>query len=252
MEGRHDTGFPPAVTSKDDGVASRISASGPGRRGLPIVTRLLDQKTTFHQMKDADPSEWNTVMVHSLAHKKRAVDRILRHLEEMNEDPNGYAVDRLEHCLQTATRAHRDGRAEEYVVCALLHDMGDTLGCYNHAEVSAAILKPFVSAENHWMVEHHGVFQGYYFFEPMGLDKNARDAFRGHPLFDYTAEFCELYDQCSFDPGYDSMSLRDFTPMLRRVMSKPRSSLYVHEDHDARALPDPPANDSDESEDAPS
>ena len=113
-------------------------------------------------------------------------------------------MDRLTHCLQTATRAHRDGRDEEYVVCALLHDIGDTLGAYNHPDIGAAIVKPFVSEANHWMVEKHGIFQGYYFFHYLGMDRNMRDAFKGHPHFQHTAEFCQKYDQPAFDADYDT------------------------------------------------
>jgi predicted HD phosphohydrolase len=69
-------------------------------------------------------------------------------------------ADRLTHSLQTATLAYRAGEDEEYVVCALLHDLGDTLGTYNHADIAAAILKPFVSEQNHWIIEKHGIFQG--------------------------------------------------------------------------------------------
>ena len=100
--------------------------------------------------------------------------------------PGGFAVDRLEHSLQTATRARRGGEDDEYVVCALLHDIGDTLGSYNHSDIAAAILKPFVSEENHWMVDKHGVFQGYYFFHYLGLDRDARDQYLGHPWYDRT------------------------------------------------------------------
>ncbi|MGH8311251.1 MAG: HD domain-containing protein, partial [Steroidobacteraceae bacterium] len=134
---------------------------------------------------------------------------------------------RLEHSLQTATRAHRDGRDDEYVACALIHDIGDSLGSFNHADIATAILKPFVSEQNLWMVEQHAIFQGYYFFEHMGLDKNLRDRFRGHEWFDYTAEFCEKYDQCSFDPSYDSMRLEEFEPLLRRFFARPRRSIYL-------------------------
>ena len=117
-------------------------------------------------------------------------DRVLAHLKMLQGDCGGFAIDRLEHCLQTATRAHRDGRDEEYVVCALLHDMGDILGPRNHADVAAAILKPFVSEQNHWMVEKHAIFQGYYFFHHLGLDRNMREEFRDHPWYAVTEEFC--------------------------------------------------------------
>jgi predicted HD phosphohydrolase len=114
-------------------------------------------------------------------------------------------------------------------VCALLHDIGDTLGSFNHADIATAILKPFVSEQNLFMVEKHGIFQGYYFFEYLGLDKNMREQFRDHPWFSYAAEFCEAYDQNSFDPSYETMTLADFEPMVRRVMQRPRRSIYMRE-----------------------
>jgi predicted HD phosphohydrolase len=118
---------------------------------------------------------------------------------------------------------------EEYVVCALLHDIGDTLGPRNHADVAAAIIQPFVSERNHWMVANHAIFQGYYFFHHLGLDRNMRDQFRGHPDFEYTAQFCHLFDQEAFDPNFKSMPLDAFTPMLQRVMMTPKRSIYLRE-----------------------
>ena len=135
-----------------------------------------------------------------------------------------YPVDRLEHSLQAATRAHRDGRDEEYVVCALLHDIGDTLASHNHADVAAAILRPFVSEANLWMVEKHAVFQGYYFFHHLGMDRDARERFRDHPWFERTAEFCERYDGPAFDPRAEHLPLAFFEPMVRRVFTMPRIS----------------------------
>jgi predicted HD phosphohydrolase len=178
-------------------------------------------------MVDGTLEDWMIIGMSAVEHNKRLADRVLSHLQILKNDFGGYAVDRLEHSLQTATRAHRDGRDEEYVVCALIHDIGDTLGSLNHSDIGAAILKPFVSEQNHWMVEKHAIFQGYYFFEYLGLDKNMRDRFKDHPWFDYTAEFCELYDQSSFEPGYESMSLTDFEPMVRRLFATPRRSIYL-------------------------
>jgi predicted HD phosphohydrolase len=190
-------------------------------------------RASFRRMVDGTPEEWAAVGISAVQYNKGLADRVLTHLKLLTDDFGGYAVTRLEHCLQTATRAHRDGRDEEYVVCALLHDIGDTLGSFNHADIAAAVLKPFVSEENLFMVEKHAVFQGYYFFEHFGLDKNARDAYRGHPLFSYTAEFCAKYDQCSFDPAYPSMKLEEFEPMVRSVMKFPKRSIYVRERSEA-------------------
>jgi predicted HD phosphohydrolase len=123
-------------------------------------------------------------------------------------------------------RAHRDGRDEEIVACALLHDIGDTLGCHNHPDIAAAILKPFVSEDNHWTVEKHGLFQGYYFFHHVGMDRNMREQFRGHPWFERTAEFCAKYDGPAFDPEYEALSIAFFEPIVRRVFLHPRQSIY--------------------------
>src|SRR5690606_28345384 len=153
-------------------------------------------------------------------------DRILTPLKLLEGDVGGFPIDRLQHSLQTATRAHRDGRDEEYVICALLHDIGDTLGSYNHPDIAAAILKPFVSPENHWMVEKHGVFQGYYYFHHLGMDRHLREQFKDHPLYQRTAEFCAKYDAAAFDPDYDTLPLEFFEPMLRRVFAKPRQTMY--------------------------
>jgi predicted HD phosphohydrolase len=183
----------------------------------------------FHAMTESTGEDWARIAEASAAYGRELPGRLVAHLNLLKGDCGGFVVDRLEHSLQTATRAHRDGRDEEYVVCALLHDIGDVLGPRNHADIGAAIVKPFVSEANHWMVEKHAIFQGYYFFHHLGLDRDMREQFRGHPHFEYTAQFCHLYDQNAFDPAYESMSLEDFTPMLERVMSRPKTSIYLRE-----------------------
>jgi predicted HD phosphohydrolase len=184
--------------------------------------------TTFTRMQDATREDYQLIGKHSLEFFAGLPDRLLSHLRLLDADTGGYAVTRLAHSLQTATRAERDGRDDEYVVCALLHDIGDTLASANHSELAATILQPFVSEENHWIVEHHGVFQGYYFFHHLGLDRNARDRYRDHPLFGECAVFCAKYDQNSFDPAYDTLPLDHFEPKLHKVFAAPKRSLYVN------------------------
>jgi predicted HD phosphohydrolase len=184
-------------------------------------------QTSFTRMVDATRADYAVIAQHSLGFQQGLPDRVLRHLELLAGDTGGYAVDRLTHSLQTATRAHRDGRDEEYVVCALLHDTGDTLASLNHAQLAAVILQPFVSEENHWIVEHHGIFQGYYFFHHLGLDRNLRERYRDSPYWAACAHFCEAYDQNSFDPAYDTLPLEFFAPMVRRVFAAPKRSIYL-------------------------
>jgi predicted HD phosphohydrolase len=187
-------------------------------------------RATFTAFTNSTPDDWMKIAAASEVFKGAHVDRVLTHLNLLEGDCGGFPISRLEHSLQTATRAHKAGMDEEYVVCALIHDIGDTLGVYNHPDIAAAILKPFVSEANLWMVQNHGIFQGYYFFHHLGLDRNMRDQFRGHPHFEYCAQFCHLYDQPAFDPAYESMPLVAFEPMLRRVMAAPKNTIYMRSD----------------------
>ena len=187
----------------------------------------VGKSAKFREMLEGTKEDWDIIAEHAKGFNKGLAQRVLAHLRLLDGDYGGFPIDRLSHSLQTATRAHRDGRDEEYVVCALLHDIGDTLGSYNHPDVAAAILKPFVSERNHWMVANHGAFQGYYFFEHLGLDKNLRDVFKDSPHYEYTPQFCHLYDQAAFDPDYESESLEFFEPMVERVFSKPVNSMYL-------------------------
>ena len=181
---------------------------------------------SFTDMALSTEDDWKIILNEASVFAKALPDRVLSHLRLLGGDFGGFPVDRLTHSLQTATRAHKDGRDEEYVVCALLHDIGDTLGTYNHPDIGAAILKPFVSDENHWMVQHHGIFQGYYFFQHLGMDRNMREQFRNHPCFERTEEFCARYDGPAFDSNAETLPLEFFEPMLRRVLAQPRNSIY--------------------------
>ena len=187
-------------------------------------------RAKFKSFAESTQEDWALIAKNAAEFNKGLADRVLTHLKLLDGDFGGFPVDRLEHSLQTATRAMRAGEDEEYIVCALLHDIGDTLGSHNHPDIAAAILKPFVSEQNHWMVEHHGIFQGYYFFHHIGLDRNMRDRFKGHEWFEYTAHFCHQYDQPAFDPDYDTASLESFEPMVRRLFAAPRNSVYLREE----------------------
>ncbi len=176
----------------------------------------------FHAMTEGTQAQWLEIARADGRFHRQLPTALIKQLELLRDDCHGFAVDRLEHCLQTATRAHRDGRDEEYVVCALLHDVGDLLAPSAHGEFAALVLRPYIGDDNHWMVRHHTTFQQYYYGHFFGNDRDAREKHRGHPCFERTAQFCHLYDQASFDPGYDSMPLAAFEPMLNRVLAKRR------------------------------
>ena len=173
----------------------------------------------FRSFDESTAEDWAVIMTRMNDTQRLVADRVLEQLRFMADDHGGFPVDRLEHSLQTATRAQSDGRDDEYVFCALIHDVGDTLAPFNHEAIGAAIAKPFVSEANHWMVEHHGYFQGYYFWHHIGGDRNARERFRDSPYFDYTAEFCAKYDQVAFDPDYRSEPLEHFEPLVREILT---------------------------------
>lgn len=194
----------------------------------PSTARAGDRpRAAFHAMTEGTAEDWQAI---AAAHGELAAglpDRLLDQLRLLGGDHGGFAVDRLEHSLQTATRAYRADRDDEYVFCALVHDIGDLLGTYNHADVAAAVVKPFVSDELHWIVEQHAVFQGYYYFHHLGLDRDMRERYRGHEWFDACAEFCHEYDQPAFDPGYDTLPLAHFEPLVRELTARPRRRLPV-------------------------
>ncbi len=179
------------------------------------------ETVSFTHMEDGTREEyiflgglWNA------RHHAALADNALGLLKCLEGPKLGYRIDRYQHSLQSATRALRDEADEETVVCALLHDMGDTLAPDNHSEFAAAILRPYVSEANHWIVKHHGVFQGYYVWHHVGRDRDARERYRGHPQFEACADFCARWDQTSFDPDYDTLPLEHFEPMVRRLFAR--------------------------------
>jgi len=165
---------------------------------------------------DADFQVLERVHEHNMA---VLPDLLLGLLTDMKADV-AYPVDRLDHSLQTATRALRDGADEELVVCALLHDIGESLGPMNHGEVVAAVLKPFISEQNCWVLEHHPLFQTYFYGQHLGLDPNAREQYRDHPYYQACVDFTTNWDEVSFDAAYPWEPIETFEPMVRRVLHK--------------------------------
>jgi predicted HD phosphohydrolase len=180
------------------------------------------ETVSFTSMAEGTAEDYQLLGRYEERYMDALPDRLLAALDRLRESLAGYQVSRYEHSLQSATRALRDGRSEEYVVAALLHDLGDDLAPHTHGEMVAAILKPYVSEEICWVVKYHGLFQMYYYAHHTGGDRNARDRYSDHPHYEACREFCELYDQNCFDPEYDSLPVETFEPMLRRVFAEPR------------------------------
>ena len=180
------------------------------------------KSVSFTRMADGTAEEY-AFLTHLYEKCRNGVsDRLLELLKAMKGNKLGYQVDRYTHSLQSATRAESDGADEETVVCALLHDLGDVIAPDNHSEVIASILRPYISEKNHWVLKHHGLFQGYYYFHHIGGDRNARERYKDHPFYQDCVNFCEKWDQTSFDPDYPTQPLEYFEPMFRKVLTAPK------------------------------
>lgn len=177
-------------------------------------------KVSFTRMKDGTREEYEFLTAHEIDHTKGTADRLLTALTDLDESLSGYQITRLGHSVQAATRAWRDGADTDWIVAALLHDIGDIFAPYNHDEYAATILKPFVREQVTWVVEKHGDFQMLYYGHHVGGDQHKRDLHKGSPYWDDCAEFCERWDQSSFDPGYDTLPIGFFAPMVREVFAR--------------------------------
>lgn len=172
-------------------------------------------------MQDGTAADYAVIEQAEREFERGLPDRVLAAVRALGDSGlGGYPVTRLEHSLQSATRALRDGRETEYVVAALVHDLGDGLAPHSHGSFAATVLRPYVAERVAWIVEHHPVFQMYYYAPHMGGQRDARERYRGHRWFDDTVEFCERYDENCFDPGYPSQPLSDFEPLVREVFTR--------------------------------
>ncbi len=178
------------------------------------------KKVKFTEMKQGSKEDYELLSKFEKEYADKLPDRILEALLNLGDSMEGYQVSRLEHSLQSATRAERDGADEEMIVATLLHDIGDSLAPFNHSQLVASVLRPYVSEKVYWIMLHHGLFQEFYYAHHMGKDRNARDKFKEHQYYQDAVDFCEKWDQKSFDPEYDSFSLEHFEPMVRSLFSK--------------------------------
>ena len=178
------------------------------------------KKVKFTQMKDGTKEDYDLLSKYEEKFSKDLPDRVLEALKNLDSSVDGYQVTRLEHSLQSATRAEKDGADEEMVVATLIHDIGDNLAPHNHSQLVASVLRPYVSEKVYWIMLHHGIFQEYYYAHHIGRDRNARDKFIDHPFYQDAVDFCEKWDQKSFDPDYESYSLEYFEPKVRKLFSK--------------------------------
>ncbi|WP_431023508.1 HD domain-containing protein [Halomonas sp. H5] len=194
------------------------------------------EQVAFRQMKEGTREEYVFLEGLEAEFNRGLVDRLLRALRHLEHGLSGYRVSRLKHSLQSAARAEADGADDDMIVGALLHDLGDELAPYNHSQLAAAIIRPYVRGEVTWVVHHHGLFQKVYYAHHFGDDPRERDRYRDHPWYQSCVDFCERYDQAAFDPDYPTPPLEHFEPMLRRVFSRPPfDPAVVGEEHPLEA-----------------
>jgi predicted HD phosphohydrolase len=179
------------------------------------------QTVAFTQMKDGTTEEYQLLRILERRYIRSLPERLEGALQTLGHGLQGYQISRLEHSLQAATRAEADGADIDYIVAALLHDLGDELAPENHSQFAASILRPYVRAEVTWVVEMHGLFQMRYYAHHYGDNPDGYLAYQDHPWFAACCRFCERWDQASFDPNYPSKPLTYFMPMLRQVFSRP-------------------------------
>ena len=184
------------------------------------------KKVNFTEMKNGSKEDYELLERYEKNFERKTADRLLKYLASQTTTLEGYQITRLEHSLQAATRAYKNGESEEMVVATLLHDIGDDSAPMNHSQYAASIIRPYVSEKTYWIILHHGLFQTYYSAHHLGGDRNARDKFKDHKYYQDTVDFCEKYDQSSFDPNYKSMSLEDFEPMVKKIFD--RKPFYHH------------------------
>ena len=171
-------------------------------------------------MKDGTKDDYLLLDKHEKKYIEGTADRIIKFMSGLNDTLEGYKITRLEHSLQTATRALNDKASDEMIVAALLHDIGDELAPLNHSEYAAAVLKPYVSEKTRWIVEKHGEFQMYYYAHHLGGNRNQREKYKGHKYYQDTLDFCEKWDQKSFDPNFKSLNLKSFEPLIKKIFSR--------------------------------
>ncbi len=176
---------------------------------------------SFTQMKDGTREDYLLLQHAEDAYIAGNADRLLRELASQAEEPmEGYKITRMDHALQSATRAERDGADADWIVAALLHDIGDGLAPRNHDRFAAEVLRPFIRDECTWVVEHHGAFQMVYYAHHYGWNPLEREKYRDHPAYQSCLDFCERWDQSSFDPDYPTEPLAHFAPLVRAVFAR--------------------------------
>ena len=185
-----------------------------------MANGTVNKRVSFTAMKDGSSEDYIIIRENDEATASELPTRIIEHLRQMAEDDGAYKISRLDHVLQCATRAFNDKVDDDWVVAALLHDIGDVLAPFTHGQVAAEIIRPFVKEEVYWVVRNHGIFQMHYNKSLTVEERNSRDQYKDHPYYQSAVDFCEKWDQCSFDPEFSHLSLTFFKPLIQRVFSR--------------------------------
>jgi predicted HD phosphohydrolase len=172
-------------------------------------------------MDQSTAEQWAHIGEEHVKDQPKVADNVLAMLRSLADVVGGFAVDQLTHCLQTATRAERDGASDEMIVASLCHDIGKAVSVANHPRIAAEILRPYVSDDTYHVILTHQDFQGRHYYRYFGKDPDAREEYRSQPWFALGEHFADDYDQNSFDPDYDTLPLEHFEPLVRKVFAHP-------------------------------
>jgi len=179
--------------------------------------------SSFTSMDVSTAEQWGAIGVETMNNQGRVADRVLMLLDSLAEVVDGFAVDQLTHCLQTATRAERAGADDQVVVASLCHDIGKAISVPNHPRIAAEILRPYVRPEVTEAILYHQDFQGRHYYEYIGQDPNAREKYVGQSWYALAEQFADEWDQTSFDPDYPTEPLSHFEDKVRAVFASPHS-----------------------------
>ena len=178
------------------------------------------QEARFTRMDESTQEEWMAIGKATVEAQAAVPKRIMSLLRDLEGIRGGFGVDQLHHALQTATMARRANASDEMVLASLCHDIGKAVSIPNHGEISAAILRKYVSPEVHQVILTHQDFQGRHYYEYFGQSPSLRDRYRNEPWFALAEQFTDEWDQAAFDPKYSVLPLAEFQPLVTQFFGK--------------------------------
>lgn len=198
-----------------------IADSAGGSAGGSSGGSAQSSSGSFRRMDLSTQQHWDAIINETIVYQSHMPDQILVFLRQLESITTGFAVNQLVHCIQTASRAEKAGATDELILASLCHDIGKVASILNHAQISAEILRPYVSIETYEIIGAHQDFQGKHYYKYIGQDPDTREHFRDRPWFELAEQFADDWDQSSFDPDYPTPELSYYEPLVKEVFARP-------------------------------